>query len=257
MSVVDNVAYARRVRGDRKAVRRDAARDLLAEVGLAHRADDLVTGLSGGEQQRVALARALCAEPRVLLLDEPLTAVDAGRRAELRELIREVQARRAVTTVLVTHDLADATAVADTVAVVEAGRLVQHDRPEGVIHRPATPSVAQLTGNPNLSWGPAAEGAVPWTIRPEHVRLADRGIPMLVVAAEHRVTHVRLRLHGPPGELEALVDADVAPAVGRRAFVELPEHHVWRFGAAHPTPTEPSRADATATAPPVTDARGR
>ena len=261
MSVVENVAYARRIRGERRTARRDVAHDLLAEVGLAHRAGEPVTGLSGGEQQRVALARALCADPRVLLLDEPLGAVDAPRRGELRELIREIQARRAVTTILVTHDLADATAVGDRVAVVEAGRLVQHDRPDVVIRRPATPDVARLTGNPNLLWEPAgADHATPWTIRPEHVRLADQGIPVRVVAAEHRVTHVRLRLHGPLGELEALVDADAAPPVGRHVHVDLPTEHVWRFTPPRdgPLPDPGPGDDAGVTGPlHVTDLRGR
>ena len=205
----------------------------------------------------MALARALCAEPRVLLLDEPFAAVDASRRAELRDLIRDIQTRRAVTTVLVTHDLGDATAIADTIAVVDAGRLVQHDRPDRVIHCPATPAVAHLTGNPNLLWEPGPDRAVPWTIRPEHVRLADRGIPVLVVAAEHRVSHVRLRLHGPDGELEALVDADDAPAVGRHAHVELPDRHVWRFGDTSRRGPGPGQGSPTPAPPAVMDVHGR
>src|SRR5688572_12054760 len=117
MSVLDNVAYADRVRRVARTVRRAKAAALLDEVGLGARAGDSPVGLSGGERQRIALARALNASPRVLLLDEPLSALDAPRRAELRAVIDVMRRARRLTTLYVSHDLADAVALADDLAV--------------------------------------------------------------------------------------------------------------------------------------------
>jgi len=108
LDVADNVAFALRAAGVRRAERRRRARALLDDVGLGGFADRRVRGLSGGEQQRVALARALCAEPDLLMLDEPLAAVDPNRREGLRRLIVELQRARGVTTLLITHDRTEA-----------------------------------------------------------------------------------------------------------------------------------------------------
>lgn len=146
LSVLDNVAFAARARGARRSVARAAARDVLHRLGL----DELRTrspgSLSGGQAQRVAVARALAAEPAVLLLDEPLAALDARTRQELRGLLRRHLAEFAGPTLLVVHDPVEAMVLADRVLVVEAGRAVQSGRPAEVARRPATDYVARLMG---------------------------------------------------------------------------------------------------------------
>jgi putative spermidine/putrescine transport system ATP-binding protein len=118
-------------------------------VGLGDHGGRYPHELSGGQQQRVALARALAIEPSVLLLDEPLSALDARVRAQLRGEIRRVQQRLAITTLFVTHDQAEALSIADRVGVMNAGRLEQLGTPEEVYDRPATPFVAEFVGTMN------------------------------------------------------------------------------------------------------------
>lgn len=144
MSALDDVAYPLRVRGVSRARRRARAAELLDEVGLGDRLGARAHELSGGEAQRVALARAVCSEPEVLLLDEPLTGLDLPQRRQLVRLLSQVQRSRGLTWLVVTHDPSDAAALGDTIAVLEDGRLVQHDTVEVVTARPATPTVAAL-----------------------------------------------------------------------------------------------------------------
>jgi len=125
LTVAENVAFGLRVRGRDKGERRGRATELLELVGLADRAQRYPHQLSGGQQQRVALARALAVAPQVLLLDEPLSALDAQVRVQLREEIRRIQLELGITTVFVTHDQAEALSVADRVGVLRAGRLEQ------------------------------------------------------------------------------------------------------------------------------------
>jgi putative spermidine/putrescine transport system ATP-binding protein len=144
LSVGENVAFALRVRGAGREQRRAAAAELLHQVGLDDRLDDPVAGLSGGEQQRVALARSLCVPPAVLLLDEPFSAVDAPRRRELRTLVGDLLQLHRVTTLLVSHDVADARILADTLAVLADGRIAQHDTVDQVLAAPVDQRVAEL-----------------------------------------------------------------------------------------------------------------
>jgi thiamine transport system ATP-binding protein len=125
LTAAGNVAYPMRLRGVRRAVRASAARRLLDEVGLAGAYDQPATTLSGGEAQRVALARALAAAPRVLLLDEPFSAVDPERRASLRDLLLDTVRVRDLTTLIVTHDQAEACALGDRVLTLDRGRLTE------------------------------------------------------------------------------------------------------------------------------------
>ncbi|MBG0562117.1 ABC transporter ATP-binding protein [Actinoplanes aureus] len=142
-----NVEFGLRLRGRRDASRR--ARDMLDLVGLAGFAGRFPHQLSGGQQQRVALARALAIEPRVLLLDEPLSALDAKVRVQLRDEIRRIQTSVGTTTLFVTHDQEEALAVADRVGVMRAGRLEQLAAPAEVYLRPATAFVADFVGLSN------------------------------------------------------------------------------------------------------------
>jgi putative spermidine/putrescine transport system ATP-binding protein len=191
LRVAENVAFGLRRRGVAKAEAARRSLDALELVGLGHLADRYPHQLSGGQQQRVALARALVTEPRVLLLDEPLSALDAKVRVQLRDEIRRIQLRLGITTVFVTHDQEEALAVSDRIAVMNAGRIEQIGTPEDLYLRPATPEVAAFVGVSSVVpgvvsggaltvWGAplplqsaAADGEVDVFLRPENVRLVS------------------------------------------------------------------------------------
>jgi putative spermidine/putrescine transport system ATP-binding protein len=146
MSALDNVAFGLRMRKQGSAERRAKAGEVLEMVGLSDQAGQYPHQLSGGQQQRVALARALAIEPRVLLLDEPLSALDARVRLQLREQIRTLQQRLGTTTLFVTHDQEEALSMADRVGVMRQGRLEQIAVPAELYDRPATTFVAEFVG---------------------------------------------------------------------------------------------------------------
>jgi len=160
MDVLDNVAYGLRVRGVATAERRAQAQRLLEMMQLAGLGARRVDQLSGGQRQRVALARALAVKPRVLLLDEPLTALDAklreGLRAEIDRLLRSL----GVTSVYVTHDQAEAMALGDRIAVMSHGRVEQIGTPQDVYYRPASAFVADFIGTMNRVTGTRENGAL-------------------------------------------------------------------------------------------------
>jgi len=146
MSALDNVSFGLRMRKIGAGERRQRAGDVLDMVGLAPQASQYPHQLSGGQQQRVALARALAIEPRVLLLDEPLSALDAKVRLQLREQIRTLQQRLGTTTLFVTHDQEEALSMADRVGVMSNGRLEQIAAPDELYSDPATAFVAEFVG---------------------------------------------------------------------------------------------------------------
>ena len=146
LTVLDNIAFGLKMRGKGKQDRVSRAADMLELVGLTAHRDKYANELSGGQQQRVALARALAIEPRVLLLDEPLSALDAKVRVQLRDEIRRVQLEVGTTTLFVTHDQEEALAVADRVGVMNQGRLEQLAAPAELYANPATPFVADFVG---------------------------------------------------------------------------------------------------------------
>jgi putative spermidine/putrescine transport system ATP-binding protein len=158
MTVRDNVAFGLRMRGQKPGVRRTRSQEMLELVGLSSLADRYAHQLSGGQQQRVALARALAIEPSVLLLDEPLSALDAKVRTQLREEIRRVQIEVGTTTLFVTHDQEEALAIADRVGVMNAGRLEQIAAPEELYARPASRFVAEFVGLTNRVPATVADG---------------------------------------------------------------------------------------------------
>jgi putative spermidine/putrescine transport system ATP-binding protein len=149
LTVLDNVAFGLKLRGRSRAERRSRAADMLDLVGLGTQKDRYANQLSGGQQQRVALARALAIEPSVLLLDEPLSALDAKVRVQLRDEIRRIQLDVGTTTLFVTHDQEEALAVADRVGVMNAGRLDQIATPAELYDAPATPFVGAFVGLSN------------------------------------------------------------------------------------------------------------
>ncbi len=149
MTARRNVEFGLRVRRVDRAARARRALELLELVGLAQAADRFPHQLSGGMQQRVALARALAIEPRVLLLDEPLSALDAKVRVQLRDEIRRLQQRLEITTLYVTHDQEEALSVSDRVAVMHNGRIEQIGPPAEIYGEPRTPFVAEFIGTIN------------------------------------------------------------------------------------------------------------
>jgi putative spermidine/putrescine transport system ATP-binding protein len=149
LNLVDNIAFGLRMRGRGAAERRGRAQDLLELVGLGDASSRYPHQVSGGQQQRVALARALAIEPSVLLLDEPLSALDARVRASLRVEIRRIQQELGITTLFVTHDQSEALSMADRVGVMNNGRIEQLAEPREIYRRPATPFVASFVGTVN------------------------------------------------------------------------------------------------------------
>ncbi|MEY2451580.1 MAG: molybdate transport system ATP-binding protein [Acidimicrobiaceae bacterium] len=146
LSALDNVAFGARARGRSKTDARHHARDWLDRVGLADRADAYPRDLSGGQAQRIALARALASDPSLLLLDEPLAALDATTRIDVRRDLRRHLSTFGGVRVLVTHDPVDAAVLADDIVVLDHGRIVQSGTPEDITARPRTPWVADLVG---------------------------------------------------------------------------------------------------------------
>ncbi len=150
LDCVENVAFSLRMKGVAKAERRDKAMDVLRRVHMEAYAARRPAQLSGGQQQRVALARALITDPSVLLLDEPLSALDPFLRVKMREELKALQTRLGITFIHVTHSQEEAMALADLVVVMKGGRIEQADAPRTVFNRPATAFVAQFIGGHNV-----------------------------------------------------------------------------------------------------------
>jgi ABC-type Fe3+/spermidine/putrescine transport system ATPase subunit len=150
MNVSDNIVFGLKMQGIGHKERQKRADEMLKIVGLEGFGERDVTQLSGGEKQRVALARSLAPEPRLLMLDEPLGSLDASLREQLMIELRQIIKSVGLTTVYVTHDQQEAYAVADKVAIMNAGRIEQMDTPEQLYHQPRTPFVARFLGLTNL-----------------------------------------------------------------------------------------------------------
>ena len=193
MTVRQNVAFGLRLRRVAAAQRDKRALDMLDLVGLSAQADRYPNQISGGQQQRVALARALAIEPQVLLLDEPLSALDAKVRAQLRDQIRKIQLEVGITTLFVTHDQEEALAIADRVGVMKEGRLEQLAPPTDVYSRPATSFVAEFVGLSNRLTGEVSGGQV--TVRGCTLPLMEAGVADGRVVALVRPEAVTLASH--------------------------------------------------------------
>ncbi len=174
LTVLDNVAFGLKLRGRSRSDRRSRAGDMLDLVGLAAHKDRYANQLSGGQQQRVALARALAIEPAVLLLDEPLSALDAKVRVQLRDEIRRVQLDVGTTTLFVTHDQEEALAIADRVGVMNAGRLEQLAPPAELYDSPKTPFVGEFVGLSNR---------IPARVEGDTAHVLDTRLPLLAGSA--------------------------------------------------------------------------
>jgi putative spermidine/putrescine transport system ATP-binding protein len=163
LSVLDNLAFGLRMRRVARAEIATRVREALELVQLAGLERRYPRELSGGQQQRVALARALVIRPSVLLLDEPLSNLDAKLRQEMRLEIVEIQRRLGITTVFVTHDQEEALSIADRIAVMSEGRIEQLDGPVGIYHEPQTEFVARFIGEGNFLPGKVAGAEEGWT----------------------------------------------------------------------------------------------
>lgn len=165
LNVLDNAAFGLRMRGMGKAAARARAAEVLAEVGLQDLAQRQIASLSGGEQQRTALARALAVQPQLLLLDEPFSSLDTALRGQLQTLIRALVSARGIPALLVTHDPVEACLMADNIAVLADGQIVQSGSPGELLAAPANAEVARLLGCANV-------GAAHY-VPPDALRLHD------------------------------------------------------------------------------------
>ena len=208
-NVVDNVGYGLRVRGVPRRERRERARQALARVRLEHLLTRKPTQLSGGQRQRVALARAIVVQPRVLLLDEPLGALDLKLREEMQVELKQLQRDLGITFVFVTHDQEEALTLSDRVAVFNSGRIVQLGTPREIYERPESSYVAGFVGTSNLFSGSAADRVLGrsghFALRPEKISLAPAGTPV------------------PPGQLSAhgVIKESIYLGTGHRIHVDL------------------------------------
>ncbi len=270
MNATRNVEYGLRIRGTARETREAKVAELLELVGLGHAGDRYPHQLSGGMQQRVALARALAIEPRVLLLDEPLSALDAKVRVQLREEIRRIQSRLGITTIYVTHDQEEALSISDRVAVLSQGRIEQIAAPGEIYDAPATPFVAEFVGTMNRLEGTVADdGVVAYgdkrlaiaavrgrakgervmvLVRPEAVELQPANGDGAGVITGEIVSHtflgamMRLKLTSGDNEVTADVPATRANAypVGMRVQARFPGETARVLTLEPPPPADPS-----------------
>ena len=248
LDVGANIAFGLRMQGQALATARQRTLELLELVGLQGMAGRAIQTLSGGEQQRVALARSLAPEPAVLLLDEPLGALDRPLRERLVDELRDVFARLELTVVAVTHDQREAFALADRLVVIDAGRLLQVGAPAAVWAAPSTARVARLLGFTNVAsarvvggrlhtpWGDlgpvtGAKGAV--LVRPEGVRPDPsgpiRGTVVRRTFAGSR-TWLRVDVAGAPA-LDVELTGVAGPSVGESVHLAIAPDAVWPLPA--------------------------
>ncbi|MGJ7487185.1 ABC transporter ATP-binding protein [Variovorax sp. LT2P21] len=225
LSALDNVAFSLKMKGVGKAERQKRAGDLLERVAMGHLAERKPGELSGGQQQRVALARALITEPRVLLLDEPLSALDPFLRIQMRAELRRWQKELGLTFIHVTHSQEEAMALADTMVVMNHGLIEQVGSPHEVYNHPASEFVARFMGGHNVLDTPAG----PIAVRNDHMQIAPAadadtggagpGLDAHVTDVEYQGTYVLLglALDGVAKERQT-----VSVLLGEAAFLARP-----------------------------------
>jgi putative spermidine/putrescine transport system ATP-binding protein len=239
MSIRDNVAYALRVRGVDAATRARRADELLDLVQLPGVGDRRPAALSGGQRQRVALARALISQPQVLLLDEPLGALDLKLREQMQTELKALQRQLGITFLFITHDQHEALSMSDRIGVFNAGRLEQVGTPREVYDRPATRFVARFVGAANVLDGDSARaltGHPSAMLRPERITLgAPEGARVAGRVTEVQYfgafTRVRVDAAGTPLQADC---AGAVPAPGEPAYLH------WDARAVHPLAVQPS-----------------
>ena len=239
LSALDNVAFSLKMKGLGKTERHTRAQQLLERVAMGHLAERLPGELSGGQQQRVALARALITEPRVLLLDEPLSALDPFLRIQMRAELKRWQKELGLTFIHVTHSQEEAMALADTMVVMNRGRIEQKGAPREVFNRPATEFVARFMGGHNVLETAAGKVAV----RSDHMQISPdtgaAGLPAIVTDVQYQGTYVLLGLQFPGSNLPVDSSAELSVMLSESRFAEqayTPGQSVtlsWDAAAAH------------------------
>ncbi len=228
LSVRDNVAFSLHMKGVDKPTRHKSADQLLELVDMTHLADRLPDQLSGGQQQRVALARALVTKPRVLLLDEPLSALDPFLRIRMRAELKKLQRELGITFIHVTHGQDEALALADEIVVMNNAVIEQAGPARDVWMAPRTEFVARFMGGHNVI---SFEGHK-IALRADEVRMGDTGLPATVTAVEYQGAHVSVTAITPAGE-------EIVALVPEAAFFAAPKEtgeavsFVWDEGRVH------------------------
>lgn len=233
LTVRDNLAFPLR-----SPVLNWAEADIVRKVGevaevlrIAHKLDNKATQLSGGEMQRVSIGRALVRSPRIYLMDEPLSSLDAKLRADLRIELKRIHAELGATFLYVTHDQIEAMTMASHVGVLDQGRLVQFGTPREIYENPVSTYVASRLGQPRINllpadaFGQARLGAAQIGLRPEHVRLGE-GQPATVRRVEHLGDQTRLHLTMGAHEIITLTDPHTALGAGDAVAIR-PETPLW------------------------------
>lgn len=265
MTLADNISYPLKVRGMNAAERRERAREVAESLQIAHLLERRPSQISGGQQQRTSVARAVVHKPQIFLFDEPLSNLDAKLRLEARSFLKHLQRELGVTAVYVTHDQAEAMALADRIAVMEKGRIVQMGPPLEVYRQPATTFVANFLGSPPMNLLPlrleqhqhrsilkgntfefdlSSRRQQPGKelnhgdelilgIRPEHLELGREGEPWTVSGEVYAVEPL-----GPESLVTLSVGdtlvtvrifADEPPELSGRVFVKLSPEHIHLF----------------------------
>lgn len=247
MTVRENVGFGLKMRKVPAAEIRSRVEEFLELVRLPGMADRRVGELSGGQEQRISLARALIVSPKILLLDEPLSALDANLRIEMRDLIRSVQSELDLTAVFVTHDQEEAVVLADKIALILDGRLQQYAGAADFYQRPASVRVARFFGTDNLIEGrfvdgcfhsalgtfqvdgTATEGAGVLAIRQEAVALGPgpNQVEGIVDRTLYVGTHLRVWLRAEGTQLQCTVDPTAPVTAGEALTVHIPPQHCW------------------------------
>jgi ABC-type Fe3+/spermidine/putrescine transport system ATPase subunit len=218
LSVFDNVAFGLKPRKVPPAQIKTRVAEALAAVHLEALAERLPAAMSGGQQQRIGLARAMVINPRLLLMDEPLSNLDAKLRIELREEIRDIQKRVDIATIYVTHDQEEALAISDRICVMSAGHIEQIGTPQEIYGNPQTLFVANFVGTLNslpetegrtrllAGLGLGSTDAAHWTVRPERLRLGEAGAPTGQGAAALAGTVAKYTYLGREAHLQVATD---------------------------------------------------
>ena len=251
MTVGDNVGFGLRMRGENKQIIKEKVAEMLELVRLPAFEDRRPKQLSGGQQQRVALARGLVIGPKVLLLDEPLSNLDAHLRDEMRELILSIQRQLGITTIFVTHDQEEAVVLADRIALMFDGELKQFDRPNAFYERPVSVRAARFFGGINFVEGvrqgdqvetalgtfsvcqqEISDGPVVITIRPENLILGEDGentISAHIVSHVYVGTYARFKVQAGELEFEVVAEASSVERFhdGEMLPLTFPREKIW------------------------------
>lgn len=249
MTIEENVGFGLRMRRLNKRETAGRVDQMLGQMGLDDLKDRKPAQLSGGQQQRAALARALVLQPKVLLLDEPLSNLDAHLRDEMRELILSIQRSLGVTTIFVTHDQEEAVLLADRIALMFDGTIQQTGESKLFYEKPATRRIASFFGNKNFLEGSknnrrvttnvgdfhvesdAPDGPVTLVIRPESILLGGQGGNSFTASVKRQIymgTHNRYRIDVDGADWELIAPADSGVALeGKRMQFSLPPEKIW------------------------------